>query len=140
LGDDDACAPSQDCSLRESCARCIEQGARNDIERGEKRVSGAAGVMGRHPLVSYFVIAFAISWLTEATFVLSQDGSGLLPFKAPMSFMATVGIATSAGPAISAFVVTAIVEGRQGVADLFRRIVHWRVGLRWYLSLVFRSS
>jgi membrane protease YdiL (CAAX protease family) len=102
----------------------------------EKRGSAAAGVMSRYPLISYFVIAFAISWLIEATFVLSQDGSGLLPFKAPMSFMVTVGIATSAGPAISAFVVTAIVAGTRGVTDLFRRIVHWRVGLRWYLFVL----
>jgi hypothetical protein len=55
----------------------------------------------RHPLISYFVIAFAISWLIEATFVLSRDGSGLLAFSAPLSFMATVGLATSVGPGTS---------------------------------------
>src|SRR6478752_5930414 len=37
------------------------------------------------------------------------------------------------GPHPSAFVVTAVTEGRDGVGRLLWRIVQWRVGLVWYL-------
>jgi membrane protease YdiL (CAAX protease family) len=36
------------------------------------------------------------------------------------------------GAAVPAFVVTAIVSGRDGVRDLARRTLRWRVPLRWY--------
>jgi hypothetical protein len=38
-----------------------------------------ADLIRRYPLVSYFVIAYAGTWLVWAVFVLSRDGSGLLP-------------------------------------------------------------
>jgi membrane protease YdiL (CAAX protease family) len=37
------------------------------------------------------------------------------------------------GLAVGAFLVTAALSGRAGVADLARRAVRWRVPLRWYL-------
>jgi membrane protease YdiL (CAAX protease family) len=37
------------------------------------------------------------------------------------------------GVGIGAFVVTAALAGRDGVVDLARRSVRWRVPLRWYL-------
>ena len=40
-------------------------------------------VIRRYPLISYFVIAYAGSWAVWALFVLSLEGSGLLPFHAP---------------------------------------------------------
>jgi membrane protease YdiL (CAAX protease family) len=68
-----------------------------------------------------------------ALFVLSRDGSGLLPFHSPSSFLVLIGIGTFSGPTVSAFVVTAVTEGREGVVRLLRRIVQWRVGLAWYV-------
>jgi membrane protease YdiL (CAAX protease family) len=87
----------------------------------------------RYPLSAYFVIAYAGSWLVWAFFVLSRDGSGLLPFHSPSSFLILIGIGTFSGPTVSAFVVTAVSEGREGVVRLLRRIVQWRVGIAWYL-------
>jgi uncharacterized protein len=92
-----------------------------------------SNLISRHPLISYFIIAYAGSWLVDGLFVLSQDGSGLLPYNSPLSFGATIGIATFSGPTLGAFVVTALTEGIEGVARLLRRIVQWRVGLAWYL-------
>jgi hypothetical protein len=91
----------------------------------------------RYPLIAYFVIAYAGTWLVWALFVLSRDGSGLLPFQSPSSFMVLIGIGTFSGPAASAFVVTAVVEGAAGVVRLLRRIVQWRTGLGWYLFVFF---
>ena len=90
------------------------------------------GLIRRYPLISYFVIAYAGTWLVWALFVLSREGSGLLPFHSPSSFLVMIGIGTFSGPTVSAFVVTAVTEGREGVVRLLGRIVQWRVGLAWY--------
>jgi CAAX protease family protein len=87
----------------------------------------------RHPLMSYFVIAYVGTWSAWAFFVLSREGSGLLPFHSPASFLVAIGIGTFSGPAVSAFVVTSVSDGRDGVARLLRRTVQWRVGLAWYV-------
>src|SRR5262249_30977036 len=90
-------------------------------------------VIRRYPLISYFVIAYAGTWLVWALFVLSREGSLLLPFHSPASFLVAIGIGTFSGPTVGALVVTAVTEGREGVVRLLRRIVQWRVGLVWYL-------
>jgi hypothetical protein len=41
------------------------------------------------------------------------------------------------GPAVPAFIVTALVSGKAGVRDLARRSFRWRVPLRWYLISLF---
>ena len=39
----------------------------------------------------------------------------------------------SLGAGLAAFLVTAALSGRAGVADLTRRSLRWRVPVRWYL-------
>jgi hypothetical protein len=87
----------------------------------------------RYPLISYFVIAYGGTWVVWALFVLSRDGSGLLPVHSPASFPVVIGIGTFSGPTAGALVVTAVTESGKGVVQLLRRIVQWRVGLAWYL-------
>jgi membrane protease YdiL (CAAX protease family) len=95
---------------------------------------GAAreGLLARHPLVSFFVMAFAFSWIAWAPWVLSEEGAGLLPFSSPLLGRA-LPIGIFLGPTLAAFIMTGITEGRAGIRRLLRRIVLWRVGLRWYL-------
>jgi hypothetical protein len=59
-------------------------------------------------------------------------GSDIPPFDQPLH-----GIVGSLGVGIAAFLVTAALSGRAGVADLGRRSVRWRVPVRWYLIAVF---
>jgi uncharacterized protein len=94
--------------------------------------SPSKGLLARHPLVFYFLIAYAFSWLALMPLVLSEDGAGLLSYRSPLGFYATLAIA-SFGPFLSAFIMTSITEGREGVGRLLRRLVLWRVGLGWYL-------
>jgi uncharacterized protein len=90
--------------------------------------SARQGFLARHPLVSYFLIAFAFSWLLFLPGPLIYYGVlNLNP-----SVLGVLGIAGLLGPILSGFVMTALIEGREGVGDLLRRIVLWRVGLRWY--------
>jgi membrane protease YdiL (CAAX protease family) len=92
------------------------------------------GLLARHPLISFFIMAYAFSWIAWSPWVLSEDGAGLLPYELSG---ATTGLLNAAaillGPTLSAFIMTGITEGRAGIRRLLRRIVLWRVGLRWYL-------
>src|SRR3954453_9724791 len=82
----------------------------------------ASAVLRRYPLLSFFGIAFAISW----TYVLALEVIWPLPD--------TIVTTTPAllGPVIAGFVMTAATTGRQGVRELRGRIVAWRVPVRWY--------
>jgi uncharacterized protein len=95
------------------------------------------GLLARHPLVFFFLIAYAGSWLVEVPVALSETGTGLLPFALPLPLI-TVAIfaATLLGPTLSAFVMTGITDGREGIRRLLHRYVLWRVEFRWYLFVL----
>lgn len=91
-------------------------------------------LLASHPLVSYFVLAFAGAWLFLIPMALGQDGLGILPYHVPFWLYVTLFLSsTFIGPTLAAFVVTAAVEGHEGVQRFVRRFGQWRVGMRWYL-------
>jgi membrane protease YdiL (CAAX protease family) len=98
-----------------------------------RRPASARGnLLARHPLTSFFVLAYALSWLGWSPWFLSQAGVGLLPYDGgPFSTLLNVA-ALVLGPTLSALVVTGATEGKDGVRRLLCRIVMWRVGFRWY--------
>jgi membrane protease YdiL (CAAX protease family) len=95
----------------------------------------------RHPLVAYFVIAFAGAWITLLPLLLARNGFGLLPLTLPgwtvydlipgLGLFTTIG--AFIGPTLAAFIVTAATSGAAGLRQLLRRIGQWRVGAGWYL-------
>jgi uncharacterized protein len=91
-------------------------------------------VLANHPLVSYFVLTFAVGWLFLAPMVLGQDGLGLWPYHVPFGLYVSLFLAaTFIGPTLAAFVITAVLEGKEGVRHFVRRYGQWRVGVHWYL-------
>src|SRR6266700_6210489 len=88
----------------------------------------------RHPLIAFFVIAFAGAWIVTLPLVLAQNGLGLLPYTVPAlgpispAYWFSV-LAAIAGPTLASLTVTAITTGQAGVRRLLRRYVRWRVGL-----------
>jgi membrane protease YdiL (CAAX protease family) len=92
-----------------------------------------AGLRARYPLVFFFILAYAGSWLVELPYVRFADGAGLLPFSWPIPFAVSAAVAPFAGPFLAAFIMASVTEGKAGIGRLLRRIVRWRVGLRWYL-------
>ena len=92
---------------------------------------GIKALLARHPLVSFFVIAYAGTWLFKLPYVLSEYGVGLLPFSSPL-LKCTLPLSIFTGPFLSAFIMTGVSEGREGVGRFLRRFVLWRVDLRWY--------
>ena len=94
------------------------------------------GLLARHPLVSYFLIAFAFTWALLFSVLLSKDGLGLLPYGVSPALASAIVPAGLFGPFLAALVVTAATEGRTGVGRWLRRIVRWRVGVQWYLFVL----
>ena len=79
----------------------------------------------RHPLISYFVLAYAISWLIWAPLWLPAFGiSTLLKIPYHHAFGAL-------GPIAAAFLVSGMETGWSGISDLLRRMVLWRGRLTW---------
>jgi len=68
------------------------------------------GLLARHPVAFYSIIAYALSWLVCLPFVLSKDGAGLLSYRSPIGGDLTLYI-FSFGPALAAFIMTSITEG-----------------------------
>ena len=90
-------------------------------------MSTVAGLMRRHSVISYFLIAYAFSWAIWIPMAI--DGArvyqgSVWPNHIPGLF----------GPMVSAFIMSAFLAGRAGVIDLLRRMFKWRVELRWYLA------
>src|SRR3982751_857408 len=95
---------------------------------------GAAreGLLARHPLISFFVMAYAFSWIVWSPWYLSEDGVGLLPYELGAATSLLINAAAILlGPPVSRSSMTATTKGRAGIGSWLRRIVLWRVGLRW---------
>jgi membrane protease YdiL (CAAX protease family) len=92
---------------------------------------GAAreGLLARHPLVFFFLIAFVFSWLMFLPGPLTYFGV----LNLSDSVLLVLGITGLLGPILSGFLMTAVTEGGPGIRRWLRRIVLWRVGIRWYL-------
>jgi membrane protease YdiL (CAAX protease family) len=81
-------------------------------------------LIGKHPAVSLFLLAVALGVLPLAPVAL-----GLLP----AGFVQLGALSASA-----AGIVLAVIEGRKGGArELLGRVLIWRVGIRWWLVVVF---
>lgn len=65
----------------------------------------------RYPLVTFFGVAYALSWVPSLF-----EAHAILPL----------------GPLFAALIMLALISGRAGILDFLRRIVQWRVRLRWY--------
>jgi uncharacterized protein len=96
-------------------------------------IASGEGLLARHPLLFYVLIAYLGTWIVWLPFLLSADGLGIMSFSSPLPLIVIGGLGTFTGPALGAFVMTGITEGREGVRRLLHKIVLWRVGLRWYL-------
>jgi membrane protease YdiL (CAAX protease family) len=86
-------------------------------------------VIKRHPLITFFVLTYALSWILESPLVYLRD-----------SVTDTQGLVlillASNVPSVLAIVLTAVVLGRGSLRKLLARLVIWRVNPLWYLVVV----
>jgi membrane protease YdiL (CAAX protease family) len=83
-------------------------------------------------LLVFFLLAFAISWIVWIPAALASHG--LLSFQLSPSITSLLG---AFGPSAAALITTGVYDGRAGLCSLFRRLLTWRVGLQWYLFVLF---
>jgi len=98
--------------------------------------SGLKAFARRYPLTAYFVLAFALMWVFVIPIMLSQRGLGIIGLPDTLIEVFFL-VATFSGPLPAAFIMTTLLDGREGRRQLMRRMFQWRVGLRWYLLLLF---
>jgi membrane protease YdiL (CAAX protease family) len=79
----------------------------------------------RYPIVSYFILSFAIAWsvwIPVGILVAEPSVAVVLP--------------GAWAPTIAAVMLTAATEGRSGVRKLLSGLLKWRAGIRWYLFAI----
>ncbi len=82
----------------------------------------AIGWAKRHQILGFFVLAYALSWWAWIWYRLDPVAadSPILPI----------------GPLLAAIVMLALTGGWPALRAWLAKIVHWRVGLRWYLLVL----
>ncbi|WP_433796293.1 CPBP family intramembrane glutamic endopeptidase [Actinoplanes sp. CA-252034] len=94
----------------------------------------------RYPVLTFFALAFGLSWAAWTPYVLGNTGLDWEPeFQLPTGAAGqVVGMLPGAylGPLGAAFIVTSLVEGRAGLRQWAQRLVRWRVGWRWYVAIL----
>ncbi len=73
-------------------------------------------LVARHPVLTFFALAYGLSWLGAIAYVLAGFPIPILPF----------------GPFLAALVVAPLVGGWAATKTLLLRMVQWRAGWQWY--------
>jgi membrane protease YdiL (CAAX protease family) len=89
--------------------------------------SRLSSLVERHPLASFFVISYAISWIVWSPLVGAGSTTGVRII--PLALGSLV-------PSAVAIALVRVLHGRAGVRQLFRRFRTWRVGLGWWLAVL----
>ena len=89
----------------------------------------------RHPIGTFLAFVYSATALIFAVPFLSKAGIGVidleLPGAAPFILLSALSLV------VSAFVATALADGRSGVRDLRKRVFHFRVRPTWYPIALF---
>jgi hypothetical protein len=82
-----------------------------------------AQLMRRHPLVTFFLLVFILTWVVWVP-------------RASGAHLGVVGQAWTWIPAIAALLAAALTGGRGALRELGSRLVRWRVGWQWYVVVI----
>ena len=85
----------------------------------------------KHPLVSFVLINYMISWI----FIYPSFQLILNAEEGTFPLLASIGIIGVFGPSIAAIIVKKITHGNSGVKRLLKKLLIWKVQLKWYLFI-----
>jgi len=91
-------------------------------------------ILQRYSLVVYFCLAYLIAW-GGSLLLAAQKGfqaSALEPAQLGLMFLCML-----LGPSLSSLCLTALLDGRQGLRDLFARMGRWKIGWGWSTVVFF---
>src|SRR5262245_15368888 len=87
-----------------------------------------------HPLISFFLLAFGLTWAIMIPLVLGSYG--LLPFPEHVPLLIVMGY----GPTLAALIVSGALGGRSAIRALLARLLIWRVGWGWWAVTLFVNA
>ena len=92
-------------------------------------ISTTPSFVKRYQIALFFILAYVLSWLVWGTYIAEQQG--LIGFHLPESFFAYFALT------LAVIIIALAVGGRAALMDILRRILRWRVSVKWYvLALV----
>jgi uncharacterized protein len=96
-------------------------------------------ILRRHPLTSFFVLAYAISWILWIPLLYGRFALGWNSWEGNSwtNGRTMLGILGAIGPAAAAMLVSYSLEGATGVRQLLRRCVQWRVPFGWWMFALY---
>jgi hypothetical protein len=83
----------------------------------------------RHPLITFFVLTYALAWILWLPLVVLQD---TIPAAAGLVLV----LLGSNVPSLLGIVLTVFLLGRGALRKLLGRLLIWRVNPLWYLVVV----
>jgi membrane protease YdiL (CAAX protease family) len=86
-------------------------------------------MLRRHPLIAFFVLAYALAWIIESPLVFLRDT--ITDAQGQVLYILSANVVS-----VVAIVLTAIVLGRGTLRKLLARLLIWRVNPLWYLGVV----
>jgi membrane protease YdiL (CAAX protease family) len=90
-------------------------------------------IMHRHPVATFFALTLAVAWALWLPLVLLQD-------RMPAGTALFLVLLGSLVPSTVALLLVALLQGREEVWRLLRRLAVWRVNLGWYVAIVVLSA
>src|ERR1051326_5687287 len=82
----------------------------------------------RHGLLVFYLLAYAITWISVLPLVTNAKGVSQFPLSPNWHMIGALG------PLLAAIVVTGLIAGSAGLKALGGRLLHWRVGGGWGLA------
>lgn len=90
------------------------------------------GLFRRYPLWAYLVVAYAFSWALWSVLLVTEPPGAMQEGISPSFIL--LAIFGGLGPSVAGIVTTSIVDGKEGLRDLFARLKRWRVNIGWYAA------
>lgn len=81
----------------------------------------------KHHLLTFFVLAYALSWVVEIPLALEAQGITRTKIPYPVHYLAAYG------PMLSALIVTTLTGGSRGLRELLGRMTKWKLSPVWWL-------
>ncbi len=94
---------------------------------------GFSAFIRKHPLIAYFILAYGVMWFFISPMVIEALELANVPeWLSLLSFI----LSSLLGPTVAAFWVTGVLEGKEGMRALRRRMFQFRAGIQWYAVIL----
>src|SRR5688572_18508236 len=98
-------------------------------ERRKNMMSRQLSVVKQHPLITFFVLAYALAWIIESPLVFLRDS--ITVAQGQILYILSANVVS-----VLAIVLTGVVFGRGALRKLLGRLLIWRVNPLWYVVVL----